>query len=129
MNKKNTKTRVLPTVSYELLINSLAKEISERNTKEDDYPERITSRLAGHITSQRERFEAWGALGDHYAETLEDPDTPAAVHNALAEELMDLAHKANLGIDSAEVVRLLYPLLRDRAWQRGKGGEGAPPGD
>jgi hypothetical protein len=127
MNKKNIKTRALPTIDYEPLIHAIAHEISDRKAMETDTAERARLRLTGHVDSQWERFEAWGALGDHYAETLENPDTPAAVHNALAEELMDLAHKANLGIDSAEVVRLLYPLLRHRAWQREKGGEGDAP--
>ncbi len=111
-------TRALPSVNYEPLIEARAKEVSGRNTKEDDCPERVTSRLTEHVTSQREKFEAWGALGDHYAETLENPATPADVHNALADELIGLAHKASLSIDSPDVVRLLYPLLRERAEHR-----------
>jgi hypothetical protein len=125
MNKKNIQTRALPTIDYDPLLHAIAHEISGRNAMEHDQPEREALRRAGHITSQREKFEAWAALGDHYAETLDSPDTPADVHNALAEELIDLAHKANLSIDSPDVVRLLYPLLRERAARMGRGAGGS----
>ncbi len=116
--KHDDNARVLPTVDYEPLVHARAQEISKRNAKEDDYPEREASRLMGHIDSQWEKFEAWQALGEHYANTLENPNTPVDVHNAIAEELVELANQADLSIDSAEVVRLLYPLLRDRAAHR-----------
>jgi hypothetical protein len=97
MNKKNIQTRALPTIDYEPFVHAIAHEISDRNAMETDTGrKRARLRLTGHVDSQWEKFEQWQVLGEHYANTLEDPDTPADVHNALMDDLLELANKARL---------------------------------
>jgi len=109
---------MIPAVSYDDAIHRRAEEVSANNTLPDDYPERVADRLQGHTVSQREKFEAWQTLGDFYADTLANPKTPAAVHNVLNHELDLLTDRAGLHITSPEVLRLLYPMLRDHAERR-----------
>jgi hypothetical protein len=114
----------MPTISYDDFIQSRAQESAAKLSPENSDPQfRTPEHRAGsqaeHVEFLTQRISALQSLGNHYADTLENPATPAEVHNALAQDLDELAGKANLHITSPEVLRLLYPLLRLRAAEKG----------
>jgi hypothetical protein len=108
----------VPSVNYDDAIRRRAEEVAANNARPDDDPSRTASRLEEHTESQRERFEAWQALGNHYADVMANPKTSTAVYNALMVDMEDLSYRAGLNITSPEVLRLLYPMLRDHAGKR-----------
>ncbi len=117
-------TSMMPTVSYEDFIQAHAAESSARLILENSNPQFRTPEHAGRIRAEHvefltQRIGELQALGNHYADTLENPATSAEVYNALAGELDELTNKAKLYITTPEVLRLLYPLLRLRAAEKG----------
>jgi hypothetical protein len=117
-------TSLMPTVSYEDFIQARAAASAARvNLKklapQFRTPEHAESIRAEHVEGLRERISDLHVLGNHYADTLENPATSAEVCNILAQELDELANKAKLHTTSPEVLRLLYPLLRLRAAEKG----------
>jgi hypothetical protein len=111
----------MPTISYENYIQARAAGHAAKVNDLDPQhhtPESI-ARHAEHVEALRERISELQVLGNHYAAVMEDSATPAALCNVLMDELTDLAGKANLNITSPEVLRLLYPMLRLRAAEKG----------
>jgi hypothetical protein len=124
MKKSNSPSG--PSVSYEDLIQARAEEITARiDLKKLAPPYRTKKHKAelheSHIISQRERFNEWETLGNFYADVLENPDTPAEIHNAISSELEELANRAGLSITSPAVLRLVYSWLRDRLFEKEAG--------
>ncbi|MGI8656495.1 MAG: hypothetical protein ACR2LC_14910, partial [Pyrinomonadaceae bacterium] len=126
MNKREGKrARVgMPTISYEDFIQSLAADSSAKLSLENSdpqfrAPEHRARIQAEHVEFLTQRISALQSLGNHYADMLENPATSAEVYNVLAQDLDELANKANLHITAPEVLRLLYPLLRLRAAEKG----------
>ncbi len=117
-NQSPRRTPVIPTVNYDDAIRRRAEEITANNARPDDSTERVADRLKERIASQSEKLEAWQTLGNHYADVLANPKTPAALCNVINVELDELAARAGLNIASPEVLRLLYPMLRDHAEKR-----------
>jgi hypothetical protein len=116
-------TSTLPTVDYESLIQARAAEVTaainfDNLAPEFRTPEHKVRLRAQHIASQREIFRAWEVLGNHFADILENPDTPSDVHNVIVDELLELADRAGLSMTSPEILRLMYPLLRDRLFEK-----------
>jgi hypothetical protein len=112
-----------PTINYEVVIQARAAQIDARTNIKTLAPAFRTQKHqellhTQHVESQREKFRGWEMLGNHYADVLEDPNTPADVHNVIACEMDDLASRAGLNITSPEVLRLLYPWLRDRLYEK-----------
>ncbi len=117
-------TSMMPTVSYEDFIQAHAAESSARLILENSNPQFRTPEhaeriRAEHVSALRQRISDLHALGNHYADTLENPATSAEVYNVLAQDLDELAGKSKLHITSPELLRLLYPLLRLRAAKKG----------
>jgi hypothetical protein len=121
MGKENSTSA--PSISYEGIIEAGAAEITARINLDLLAPEFRTlehkARLhVQHIDSQRERFREWELLGNHFADALENPDTPAELYNIIGAELDELANRAGLSITSPVVLRLVYPWLRDRLFEK-----------
>jgi len=104
-------------------------ETSKPEQRNDpEYEARIR---AERLHFYREDFAKWKALGDHYADVLEDEKTSAILYNTIGDELDEIVERAGLHITSPEVLRLLFPLLRFRQAERQRGviARSAPAGD
>ncbi len=117
-------TSLMPTISYEDFIQAHAAESSARLILENSNPqfrtpEHAESIRAEHVSALRQRISDLHALGNHYADTLENPATPEEVYRVVVDDLCALASKVNLDITSPVLLRLLYPLLRLRAAKKG----------
>ncbi|HWW74329.1 MAG TPA: hypothetical protein VNZ44_02980 [Pyrinomonadaceae bacterium] len=113
----------VPTVDYEPIIRTRAAEVTSRiNLKKLDPQYRTEEHRAllhaQHLESQRERFRDYQVLANHFADVLESEDTPAEVHNALLLELDDLSNRSGVMLTSPEVLRIIYPLMRDRLFEK-----------
>lgn len=113
----------MPTISYESLVQARAEEITARINLDDLAPQFRTQKHrkllhSQHIESQRERFRQYELLGNHFADVLENPDTTADLYNIIAAEIEELANRAGFSITSPSVLRLLYPWLRDRLFEK-----------
>ena len=105
-------------VSYEEIIRARAAEISEGSKQDPDTPERIALRQEQDVAFVRMRIAEWQALGNHYADVLEDPRTPAELRTVINDELDEQAATVCFHLTSPEILRLLYPLLRLRLLDR-----------
>jgi hypothetical protein len=112
------------TISYENIIQAVADEITARIDLQSLAPQFRTQKHKAllreqHVESQRERFREWELLGNHYADVLGNPNTPAELHNALGDELDELANQAGVHLTMPELLRLIYPWLRYRLCEKG----------
>jgi len=114
----------LPTIDYTQFLSDLAAAAAKRavETARPEWllnnPEFEAQKREESLNFYRENFAEWQALGNHYADVLEDKATPAALHNAIAETVEAVIEDARLHTASPDVLRLLYPLLCFRARER-----------
>jgi len=112
------------TISYEDIIQACAARITARMDIQSLAPEFRTEEHKAHlheqhIESQRERFREWELLGNHYADVLENPNTSAGLYNAIGDELDELANQTEVHLAMPELLRLIYPWLRYRFYEKG----------
>jgi len=110
----------IPTIDYE---NYVVERAADRSVRLGVEPG--SEREVNLLQATRERFCNWAQLGNLYADVLENPDTPYELDEAIRVELEDLYEAAGSTVCTTDpaILRLLYPLLRDRAWARAKGGD------
>lgn len=112
--------RPMPTIDYTDFIRDLARAQAARQTATaeprwlENNPNFEEHKFQESVQCLEEKIDEWTELGNHYADVLEDPSTSATLHNTIGEDLDELVDRANLHLTSAEVLRLLYPLLRFR---------------
>ena len=122
--KRKVAPAPMPTIDYSDFINCLARERARRQAASaepswlENNPDFEERKFRESLHFMKEDLAAWQALGNHYADVLADPHAPAALKNVIDDELLDLANQVKLHITSPEVLRLLYPLLRFRQYER-----------
>lgn len=115
---------MMPTINYTDFINRLARERARRHTANaephwlENNPNFEEDKFRESLHFLTEDLAAWQALGNHYADVLESPGSPAKLHNVIVDELEELVNQADLYTTSPEMLRLIYPLLRFRAAAR-----------
>jgi hypothetical protein len=112
----------MPTLNYEAYIAGRADRLAQLTSGgPGEPPESAAARRASIERSVRQRLREWQNLGDFIADALEAPETPERVKAALWAELDELSEAAGdfCAMSNPDVVRLLYPLLRDIAEEKG----------
>ncbi len=119
MQKKNTPapgesstSANIPRLDYDSFLEARARAQAAHLTRDGDTPDQSEARYIEQLESVREHYEEWRALGNFYADALDDEDTPAELERTIQSDLDDLQHIAQISFSGTDTLREFYPLLR-----------------